>query len=105
MQWVKASERLPKKDGLYHTRNIKDGKVKISVRSFSDKMNSKFYSNRETLEWLDESIHKIFYTDEISELLTLVYSNEITITDFVYTLNQKITGLTRNEQLKLNYGK
>lgn len=105
MQWVKASERLPKKDGLYHTRNIKDGKVKISVRSFSDKMNSKFYSNRETLEWLDESNNKIFYTDEIIDLLTLFQNKQITITDIVYTLNEKITGLSRKEQLMLNYEK
>lgn len=102
MQWVKASERLPNIAGSYYVKEISSG-IR-SLRYFRKKTKSLLSVYPKNYEWLDESPDRIFFTPEISELLTRLNEKDITITGFVEILNEKITGLTHTQQLKLNYG-
>jgi hypothetical protein len=54
MKWVKASDRLPKKAGVFFCRNIVSGSKFIS--RFKEKIGKQsiFHRHPESFEWLDE---------------------------------------------------
>lgn len=53
MKWVKASERLPEKNGAYHTRYISSGV--IYVTHYRKQSKSILQRDMNDVEWLDES--------------------------------------------------
>lgn len=53
MQFVRASVRLPNKEGSYHCREISDGSKYVYRFSFNHRR-SYFYLRPWAFEWLDE---------------------------------------------------